>query len=51
VGKALRRPGTFLAWLRSVGDALCVAAGWLRIHWVGAPPLAVGLTGLLRYPR
>jgi membrane protein YqaA with SNARE-associated domain len=25
-----------LAWLPIVGDALCVAAGWLRINWLGA---------------
>ena len=29
-------PITFLAWLPVVGDALCVVAGWLRIHWVAA---------------
>jgi len=29
-------PALFFAWLPLVGDALCVAAGWLRIHWVGA---------------
>jgi membrane protein YqaA with SNARE-associated domain len=27
-------PATFLAWLPIVGDALCVAAGWLRIGWL-----------------
>lgn len=27
---------TFLAWLPLVGDALCVAAGWLRIRWWAA---------------
>jgi membrane protein YqaA with SNARE-associated domain len=35
----LRRYGasaTLLAWLPIVGDALCVAAGWLRIHWAAA---------------
>jgi len=26
----------FFAWLPLVGDALCVAGGWLRIHWGGA---------------
>lgn len=26
-------PLTFFAWLPVVGDALCVAAGWLRIRW------------------
>jgi membrane protein YqaA with SNARE-associated domain len=29
-------PATFLAFLPLVGDALCVAAGWLRIHWAAA---------------
>ena len=32
----LRRYGaaaTAMAWLPLVGDALCVAAGWLRMHW------------------
>jgi len=31
----LRRHGpaaTFLAWLPVLGDALCLAAGWLRLH-------------------
>ncbi len=33
----LRRYGApvlLLAWLPLVGDALCVAAGWLRLHWI-----------------
>lgn len=29
-------PVTFLAWLPIVGDALCVAAGWLRVNWLAA---------------
>ena len=29
-------PATFLAFLPILGDALCVAAGWLRVHWAGA---------------
>jgi membrane protein YqaA with SNARE-associated domain len=29
-------PATFLAWLPIVGDALCAAAGWLRINWLAA---------------
>ena len=29
-------PATFFAWLPLVGDALCIAAGWLRIHWLAA---------------
>jgi membrane protein YqaA with SNARE-associated domain len=37
--KWLRRggaPTTFLAFLPLLGDGLCVAAGWLRIHWAAA---------------
>ena len=41
-------PATFLAFLPIIGDALCVAAGWLRVHWLGA--LAFMATGrLARY--
>ena len=29
-------PLTFFAWLPVLGDALCAAAGWLRIHWLAA---------------
>jgi len=29
-------PVTVLAWLPIVGDALCVAAGWLRVNWLAA---------------
>jgi membrane protein YqaA with SNARE-associated domain len=29
-------PVTLLGWLPLLGDALCVAAGWLRIHWAAA---------------
>ena len=29
-------PLTFFAWLPVVGDALCGAAGWLRIRWWAA---------------
>jgi membrane protein YqaA with SNARE-associated domain len=25
---------TILAWLPVIGDALCVAAGWLRMNWL-----------------
>lgn len=28
-------PALLLAWLPLIGDALCVAAGWLRLHWLG----------------
>ncbi len=41
-------PATLLAWLPVVGDALCVAAGWLRIAWM--PALACMAAGrLARY--
>jgi len=29
-------PVTFFAWLPVVGDALCAAAGWLRVNWLAA---------------
>ena len=29
-------PALLFAWLPVIGDALCVAAGWLRIHWAAA---------------
>jgi membrane protein YqaA with SNARE-associated domain len=29
-------PATFLAFAPIIGDALCIAAGWLRVHWLGA---------------
>ncbi|SDY48259.1 YqaA family protein [Nitrosomonas sp. Nm33] len=29
-------PILFLSWLPLIGDVLCVAAGWLRIHWLWA---------------
>ncbi len=29
-------PALLFAWLPLVGDAFCVAAGWLRIHWLAA---------------
>jgi len=29
-------PALLLAWLPILGDALCAAAGWLRIPWVAA---------------
>jgi membrane protein YqaA with SNARE-associated domain len=29
-------PLTFFAFLPIIGDGLCVAAGWLRIHWAAA---------------
>jgi membrane protein YqaA with SNARE-associated domain len=41
-GRAMRwlhrygAPAIFFAWLPIVGDALCVAAGWLRVRWYAA---------------
>ncbi|SFI95128.1 YqaA family protein [Nitrosomonas sp. Nm34] len=29
-------PILFFSWLPLIGDILCVAAGWLRIHWLWA---------------
>ncbi|SEL55772.1 YqaA family protein [Nitrosovibrio tenuis] len=29
-------PVLLLSWVPLIGDLLCVAAGWLRINWVGA---------------
>lgn len=29
-------PALLLAWLPLAGDALCVAAGWLRLNWLAA---------------
>jgi membrane protein YqaA with SNARE-associated domain len=27
-------PALFFAWLPIVGDALCVASGWLKLNWI-----------------
>lgn len=27
-------PALLFAWLPLAGDALCIAAGWLRLHWL-----------------
>jgi membrane protein YqaA with SNARE-associated domain len=37
-----------LSWLPVIGDALCVASGWLRHGWMPAA-LAIGLGKLARY--
>jgi membrane protein YqaA with SNARE-associated domain len=29
-------PVTFFVWLPFVGDAICAAAGWLRVNWIAA---------------
>lgn len=41
-------PLTFFAWLPLVGDALCLAAGWLRLNWIAAT-LYMAAGRLLRY--
>ena len=41
-------PVLLLSWLPIIGDPLCVAAGWLRLHWL--PSLVFIAVGkLLRY--
>lgn len=53
-GRALalvRRYGVatlLLSWVPIIGDALCVASGWLRHGWLPAA-LAIGLGKLARY--
>ncbi len=34
--KRFGAPATLLAWLPVIGDALCLAAGWLRLNWMAA---------------
>jgi len=34
--RRLGLPALLLSWLPVIGDPLCVAAGWLRIHWMTA---------------
>lgn len=41
-------PVLLLSWLPIIGDPLCVAAGWLRIHWLQCL-LFVAVGKLLRY--
>jgi membrane protein YqaA with SNARE-associated domain len=39
-------PALLLSWLPVVGDPLCLAAGWLRIHWLPSLVfIAVGKAG------
>ena len=50
-GRAMQRwgaPALLLSWLPLIGDLLCVAAGWLRIHWLAAT-LAIAIGKLARY--
>lgn len=41
-------PILLLSWLPIIGDPLCVAAGWLRIHWLWSL-LFISSGKLLRY--
>lgn len=41
-------PILLLSWVPVIGDPLCVAAGWLRISWIGAV-LFIGAGKALRY--
>jgi len=41
-------PALLLSWLPLLGDALCLAAGWLRLHW-GACLIFMAAGKLLRY--
>lgn len=41
-------PVLLLSWLPIIGDPLCVAAGWLRIHWLQSL-LFIAVGKLLRY--
>ena len=45
--KRFGSPVLLLAWLPVVGDALCVAAGWLRMSW----PAALGFMAAGRLAR
>lgn len=41
-------PVLLLAWAPVIGDALCVAAGWLRVNWIAAAAF-MALGKLARY--
>jgi len=41
-------PLLLFSWLPVIGDPLCVAAGWLRIHWI-ASLLFIGVGKTTRY--
>ncbi|MFV2057024.1 MAG: YqaA family protein [Thiohalomonadales bacterium] len=41
-------PVLLLSWLPIVGDPLCVAAGWLRIHWLPSI-IFISVGKLIRY--
>ena len=41
-------PVLLFSWLPVIGDPLCLAAGWLRVHWLTAL-VFIGLGKALRY--
>jgi membrane protein YqaA with SNARE-associated domain len=41
-------PILLLSWVPVIGDPLCVAAGWLRMSWMGAL-LFIGVGKAIRY--
>jgi len=41
-------PVLLLSWAPLIGDALCVAAGWLRLHWLNCT-LFMALGKFVRY--
>jgi len=41
-------PVLLLSWLPVIGDPLCVAAGWLKIHWL-VSLILIGIGKTLRY--
>ena len=41
-------PILLLSWLPIIGDPLCVAAGWMRVHWLQSL-LYISVGKLLRY--
>ncbi len=39
-------PALLLSWVPVVGDSLCLAGGWLRVHWLAALAwIAIGKAG------
>ena len=50
-GRALHlhgAPALLLSWVPVIGDLLCVAAGWMRIHWIAAAAW-IGVGKFVRY--
>jgi membrane protein YqaA with SNARE-associated domain len=41
-------PVLLLSWLPVIGDPLCVAAGWLKVHWL-VSLIMIGIGKTLRY--